>query len=588
MSGSEVDDLDNPKHKYYLKVCYICKETTVKEHCIHYGALACFSCRAFFRRSHQSMQDKGFTPDGKRKLPEFVCKKSGKCNVTPKTRRRCQKCRYDLCIKAGMQPEAVMTEDQVKVRFRKMFTKRGENKNSVVEENKDAQSSDTETYPAQTFVAPEARRSLDTPTSQQQQQQHDHINRIHESGEVKSFPSNHMSQFKQNSTEYLYNRGHEEERNPFCSSVNHVVIPETSRHEANLEDEDGIFSNVFNQRLKEGKAKEPSISSEKESEHAITGQNITKKQIILGRIGAEYESSLEVNPPEFPNSWNCEQTEIKQENLEPLQNNEEFFSYSDEERMSSHSYDANEPQIELVEYGEIKQETESPESFCGINDLTSNHADVGYHNIPIFNNDGEMLNTNDNFEANYVDETVHENSGTKEQISQPISDDEDKAYLKSVGDLSPSRPYPNTTVDPFDDVEKSIDFNKIISPNINGFEQKQQSPSPPIFKSPTLLNAMTVKTLRKKPKNTINSKRKKDFRIKLENKSQDSDATDSNINKYNRMCIRISDLETSYKIACSQVSFSDDLVNELVNFHLGCSSAKKEHYLTCANAIVSH
>ena len=130
LSSQNIDDLDNPRHKYYLKVCYICKETTTKEHCIHYGALACFSCRAFFRRSHQGMQDKGLTNDGKRKLPEFTCKKSGKCNVTPKTRRRCQKCRYDLCIKAGMMPHAVMTEDQVKVRFRKMFTKRSQSQNN--------------------------------------------------------------------------------------------------------------------------------------------------------------------------------------------------------------------------------------------------------------------------------------------------------------------------------------------------------------------------------------------------------------------------------------------------------------------------
>ena len=128
LSGSETDDLDNPKHKYYIKVCYICKEATNKEHCIHYGALPCFSCRAFFRRAHQGMQDKGLTDDGRRRLPEFVCKKSGRCNVLPKTRRRCQKCRYDLCVKAWMQADAVMTGDDVKVRFRKMFQKRLENK----------------------------------------------------------------------------------------------------------------------------------------------------------------------------------------------------------------------------------------------------------------------------------------------------------------------------------------------------------------------------------------------------------------------------------------------------------------------------
>ena len=189
------------------------------------------------------MQDKGCTPDGKRKLPEFMCKKSGKCNVTPKTRRRCQKCRYDLCIKAGMQPEAVMTEDQVKVRFRKMFTKRGENQNSVNEENKDAQSTENETYPVEALVAAEGRRSLDTPTSQQQP--YGPIDGLHESEEAQNLPINHISQLKQNSTGYLYNKGHEEERNPFYSSVSDAARPSTSRQDANREDEDEILSECY-------------------------------------------------------------------------------------------------------------------------------------------------------------------------------------------------------------------------------------------------------------------------------------------------------------------------------------------------------
>ena len=132
---SKTSDLDNPKNPYYLKVCFICKETTTKEHCTHYGALACISCRAFFRRAHQSMQNKELTEDGKRRLPEFICKKSGRCEVTPKTRRRCQMCRYNLCLKAGMQPDAVMTEGQVKVRFRKMFQKRIKDKEVFPDSN---------------------------------------------------------------------------------------------------------------------------------------------------------------------------------------------------------------------------------------------------------------------------------------------------------------------------------------------------------------------------------------------------------------------------------------------------------------------
>ena len=67
----------------------------------------------FFRRAHQ-----------KTKAPQFVCKRMNSCEITVKTRRRCQKCRYDLCLKIGMKPEAVLTEDQRKVRFRNAIKKK--------------------------------------------------------------------------------------------------------------------------------------------------------------------------------------------------------------------------------------------------------------------------------------------------------------------------------------------------------------------------------------------------------------------------------------------------------------------------------
>jgi hypothetical protein len=76
-------------------VCPICGEVSEQPHQIHYGGVACFSCRAFFRRAHQKTRD-----------PKFVCKKGGNCEVTVKNRRKCQKCRYDLCVNAGMRPEA--------------------------------------------------------------------------------------------------------------------------------------------------------------------------------------------------------------------------------------------------------------------------------------------------------------------------------------------------------------------------------------------------------------------------------------------------------------------------------------------------
>eukprot|EP00093_Oithona_nana_P006513 06513.XXX_290934_291176_1 [CDS] Oithona nana genome sequencing. len=74
-------------------ICPICKDVSDQPQQLHYGGRACFSCRAFFRRAHQ-----------KTKHPDFFCKKGNACEVTVKTRRRCQKCRYVLALKAGMQP----------------------------------------------------------------------------------------------------------------------------------------------------------------------------------------------------------------------------------------------------------------------------------------------------------------------------------------------------------------------------------------------------------------------------------------------------------------------------------------------------
>ena len=98
-------------------ICPICRDVSDQPQQLHYGGRACFSCRAFFRRAHQ-----------KTKNPDFFCKKDNACEVTVKTRRRCQKCRYVLALKAGMQPEAVLTEDQKKVRFRNALEKKATTK----------------------------------------------------------------------------------------------------------------------------------------------------------------------------------------------------------------------------------------------------------------------------------------------------------------------------------------------------------------------------------------------------------------------------------------------------------------------------
>ena len=75
------------------------------------------SCRAFFRRAHNKC--------GGDESPNYSCKKDEKCDITSKNRKKCQRCRYNRCIEVGMNPNLVLTDDQKKVRFRKMLEKKG-------------------------------------------------------------------------------------------------------------------------------------------------------------------------------------------------------------------------------------------------------------------------------------------------------------------------------------------------------------------------------------------------------------------------------------------------------------------------------
>lgn len=106
---------EDPKDKIYLTICFVCKDMAKpgQEHLRNYGGIVCYSCRAFWRRSHQNSRN-----------PSFVCKKDEQCSITVATRRRCQKCRYDRCILAGMNPGAVLDDGQKKIRFRKLLLKR--------------------------------------------------------------------------------------------------------------------------------------------------------------------------------------------------------------------------------------------------------------------------------------------------------------------------------------------------------------------------------------------------------------------------------------------------------------------------------
>lgn len=90
--------------------CKVCKEPAAKH--IHYGAMTCFSCRAFFRRSIQNKTS-----------GTYVCRRSQNCDISLKTRKNCQFCRYQLCLRVGMKPSWVLSEEERSRRFKKQRQK---------------------------------------------------------------------------------------------------------------------------------------------------------------------------------------------------------------------------------------------------------------------------------------------------------------------------------------------------------------------------------------------------------------------------------------------------------------------------------
>jgi len=87
-----------------VRPCKVCGESAGKHS--YYGGEVCPSCRAFFRRSVQS----GYNNS-------YKCDEGGTCKVTLATRKKCQHCRYRLCLAAGMKTSWVLTEEERKQKF---------------------------------------------------------------------------------------------------------------------------------------------------------------------------------------------------------------------------------------------------------------------------------------------------------------------------------------------------------------------------------------------------------------------------------------------------------------------------------------
>ncbi|CAI2358272.1 unnamed protein product [Caenorhabditis sp. 36 PRJEB53466] len=76
------------------------EETTICSVCCdeasgrHYGVVACFGCKGFFRRTVRAGKN-------------YVCRYSKRCRIDKAGRNVCRSCRFQKCLEVGMEPDAI-------------------------------------------------------------------------------------------------------------------------------------------------------------------------------------------------------------------------------------------------------------------------------------------------------------------------------------------------------------------------------------------------------------------------------------------------------------------------------------------------
>ncbi|VDO11683.1 unnamed protein product [Brugia timori] len=58
----------------------------------HYGVVACFGCKGFFRRTVRAGKN-------------YVCRYEQKCKIDKAGRNVCRSCRFQKCLQVGMEPD---------------------------------------------------------------------------------------------------------------------------------------------------------------------------------------------------------------------------------------------------------------------------------------------------------------------------------------------------------------------------------------------------------------------------------------------------------------------------------------------------
>uniref|UniRef100_A0A1I7TN33 Nuclear receptor domain-containing protein n=1 Tax=Caenorhabditis tropicalis TaxID=1561998 RepID=A0A1I7TN33_9PELO len=72
-------------------ICTVCCDEASGR---HYGVVACFGCKGFFRRTVRAGKN-------------YVCRYNKKCRIDKAGRNVCRSCRFQKCLEVGMEPDAI-------------------------------------------------------------------------------------------------------------------------------------------------------------------------------------------------------------------------------------------------------------------------------------------------------------------------------------------------------------------------------------------------------------------------------------------------------------------------------------------------
>uniref|UniRef100_F1L3U8 Nuclear hormone receptor family member nhr-31 n=1 Tax=Ascaris suum TaxID=6253 RepID=F1L3U8_ASCSU len=78
-------------------MCMVCGDRSAGK---HYGVMACYGCKGFFRRTIRSGQT-------------YSCRFMQKCSIDKDQRNACRYCRFQRCLDVGMEPDAIRPDRDV-------------------------------------------------------------------------------------------------------------------------------------------------------------------------------------------------------------------------------------------------------------------------------------------------------------------------------------------------------------------------------------------------------------------------------------------------------------------------------------------